>query len=62
MSPNKVVKQQLLQTYVSEVWGSNLGCNKDHLDKFLAFVHQPSRECSDSTGLVRTESGWQQKQ
>jgi len=27
----------------------------------LAVFHSPSRDSCDSTGLVRTESGWQQK-
>lgn len=40
--------------------GLNLNWDKGRHIR-LAVFHGPSRECCDSTGLVRTESGWQQK-
>lgn len=40
--------------------GLKLNWDKDHCI-CLAVFHSLSRDSCDSTGLVRTESGWQQK-
>ena len=59
MSASKAVQEHMLLTCLGGA-GLSLNWDKGH-HICLAVFHSPSRECCGSTGLVRTESGWQQK-